>query len=153
MGEAVHESEVSHIIAVPRVPPPAPWPSLGGCVRRAAGWFGSYLQRNRSLDCTKGPRPPQEPQAAPVSLQGGWDLDCVSVGSRGGGSGSGYWLPWVWGWGWFAGSMRGGRSACAGSGGPQLDPPPARQLRWAATRCGPSLESTPSTGWAPRRDW
>ena len=37
MGEAVHESEVSHIIAVPQIPPPAHRPSLRGCFGRTAG--------------------------------------------------------------------------------------------------------------------
>lgn len=35
MGEAVHESEVSHVIVVPQILPPARWPSLSGCFRTA----------------------------------------------------------------------------------------------------------------------
>lgn len=151
MGEAVHESEVSHIIAVPQIPPPAPWPSLSSCLRGAAGWAATSGEAGLWA-ARKGLSAPQEPHAAPVSLQGGWDLDCISLGSGGGESSLGYWLSWVWGWGWFAGSMHGGRIACAGSGGPQLDHPPTRRLPRAATRCGPSLGPIPSTGWALRGD-
>lgn len=150
MGEAVRESEVSHIIAVPQTLPPGPWPSLSGCLRRAAGLAAT--SREAGLWAARKGLGPPGATRSPISLQGGWDLDCVSVGSGGGRRGSGYWLSRVWGWGRFAGSSHGGRIARVGSGDPQLDHPPARQLPGAATRCDPSLGLIPSTGWAPRGD-
>lgn len=95
MGEAAHESEVSHIIVVPWIPPPAPRPSLvAGLEEQLVRWLPPEKQVSGLHERTSASSP-QEPQVAPVSLQGSWDLNCVSVSSRGCGSGSGYWLPWV----------------------------------------------------------
>lgn len=150
MGQAAHESEVSLTIAEARSRPQP----TGPCSVAASEvcWFGSSLQRSRSLGSRKGPQHPRshpQPQCLP-KVAGAWIAFPWVLEGAGVIQGTGCPVPWT-GWGWFVGSMCGGRIACAGSGGPQLDHPPAWQLPWTGTRCDPSLSPAPNTGWAGPR--
>lgn len=143
VGEAVHESEVSHIIAVPQIPPPAHWPSLSGCYGTAGlaattGEAGPWAAR-KSLA-------PQELGTAPGFAPGWLGLgscfhgSCGTVAQGAGYTGCGIGAD-------FVGSMCGGEIACVGFHGLQL----THQLgnfSKAGTRYDPSLGAIPNTKWA-----